>query len=824
MKLKNILSSLAALAFLLLVQACDKPFEFDRPLAVSSRAVTLSEKAGSTHVMVYSNGPWTASFTEPVKWASLDQTSGEGINDVVFSYSANYSVSRQVGIVFTSGAVRDTVMMTQKGLITEASFLFDNSSLTLLRSEATVRKSFSSNLKYGLESIRSTVTYAEELADGDEEPVADFEKWISDVKVEKKAVSFKVSENKGELPRVAYIRFEVFDPAQSDGIPVNATLVVTQTTGDPELVFASAAEEVEGIAGEVLFATLSNNIWPYNDQIVFECEADWVSGIRLTSEGLILKVSRNDGTDVRSTDIRISFTDALGNKVEAIVRLTQVAYPLELTMENLRGMLSSDGSKVIDDFVYMDGYVVSDCTSPNIVSSPQTGQFMFDREYNYRVAYMQTKDGRYGIKLVFNDSEAAAIPRFSKLRLLVQGLTLTRVSDPVRYELSGITADNVIETQAGDMTSVAVKAKSLSELCDDDIYTYVNIPDMEVFCKDGAYANATDGYSLKDEVNPYSGTDKAPRWDVAPLLCTDINGNAAYMLTNAACTWRRGPKDLAFNTLLPQGSGTFKAIVVHEEQPSFRYGDLGRYQLRYMTPDDLAFNDPAFSNTIVEWNWNDRKADILPEIGNGSINVYSATVAAASDFNNTYNGRSGDGGNGGMTSNQKGLVANGGIKFTNSWWDFGNDTGRYFDISFSTAGISGNNLVFGIVWNHGAMGNTTLDSPAHWKLLYSVDGGASFKDVPDCEIIKNRSITWWTTTSQDSCPGFKDHLRRLPADCFGRDNVVLRLQVADKVTDINPNPKAVSDDSYLNFLGIEKGTLTDKQTEIRIGTITVRYN
>ena len=638
MKLKNILSSLAALAFLLLVQACDKPFEFDRPLAVSSRAVTLSEKAGSTHVMVYSNGPWTASFTEPVKWASLDQTSGEGINDVVFSYSANYSVSRQVGIVFTSGAVRDTVMMTQKGLITEASFLFDNSSLTLLRSEATVRKSFSSNLKYGLESIRSTVTYAEELADGDEEPVADFEKWISDVKVEKKAVSFKVSENKGELPRVAYIRFEVFDPAQSDGIPVNATLVVTQTTGDPELVFASAAEEVEGIAGEVLFATLSNNIWPYNDQIVFECEADWVSGIRLTSEGLVLKVSRNDGTDVRSTDIRISFTDALGNKVEAIVRLTQVAYPLELTMENLRGMLSSDGSKVIDDFVYMDGYVVSDCTSPNIVSSPQTGQFMFDREYNYRVAYMQTKDGRYGIKLVFNDSEAAAIPRFSKLRLLVQGLTLTRVSDPVRYELSGITADNVIETQAGDMTSVAVKAKSLSELCDDDIYTYVNIPDMEVFCKDGAYANATDGYSLKDEVNPYSGTGKAPRWDVAPLLCTDINGNAAYMLTNAACTWRRGPKDLAFNTLLPQGSGTFKAIVVHEEQPSFRYGDLGRYQLRYMTPDDLAFNDPAFSNTIVEWNWNDRKADILPEIGNGSMNVYSATVAAASDFNNTYNG------------------------------------------------------------------------------------------------------------------------------------------------------------------------------------------
>lgn len=32
-------------------------------------------------------------------------------------------------------------------------------------------------------------------------------------------------------------------------------------------------------------------------------------------------------------------------------------------------------------------------------------------------------------------------------------------------------------------------------------------------CKDGAYTNCTDGYSLKDDVNPIGAT--APRWDVA---------------------------------------------------------------------------------------------------------------------------------------------------------------------------------------------------------------------------------------------------------------------------------------------------------------------
>ena len=170
-------------------------------------------------------------------------------------------------------------------------------------------------------------------------------------------------------------------------------------------------------------------------------------------------------------------------------------------------------------------------------------------------------------------------------------------------------------------------------------------------------------------------------------------------------------------------------------------------------------------------------------------------------------------------------MANGGITFTQQWWDFDADKGKYFDISFSTQGISGSNMVFGIVWGHGSMSNTTLSGPAHWNLLYSVDGGTTFQAVPDSPIIKKRSITWWSTTSQDSTPGFTEHLRKLPADCFGREKVVLRLQVADKVTDIDP--KATSS-NYLTALGIEKGTLTPSvaagNSQARIGTITVRYN
>ena len=791
---------------------------------MSSRAVTLDAAAGSTHVMVYSNGPWTASLTEPVKWAALDKLSGEGINDVEFTYSANYAVSRQVGIVFTSAGQRDTVMMTQKGSITEASFIFDNASINLLRSSATVNNPISTNLQYGLDNVRPTIVYSEEMVEEGEEVPTGFEKWISELKVTRRNVSFQVAEHKGDLPRVAYINFEVFDPNKS-GAPVTATLIVTQTSADPQLVFESDAMIIGGNEGPQICSTTVNNLWPYADQIKVENEADWIKNVKLTKDGVTFDVLENEGEQARTAQLSFSFTDELGNQASSSFTVNQGILPREITFGDLRNLVTNPSDEVtVDLYRYIDGYVVSDYKSPNVISSPQIKQFGFDREYGSKVVYLESLDGQYGFQLIFDDPKDAKIARYSKVRILVEGLKLSMEANPDRYFISGITSDAILETESGSRRNLPEKIKKISELTDADIFTYVTIPDMEIMAKDGAYTNATDGYSFKDAANPFSGTSSAPRWDVAPLLCTDKYGDAVFMLTNSACTWRRIEKDLAFNKVVPQGSGNFNAIVVHDTQVQVRYGNLGRYQLRYMDPEDLAFDNEKFSKTIVEWNWNNRVADLNPEVGKGSFILNGATSSAAADFNNTYNGRSGDGGNGGATSNQKGLVANGGIKLMNKWWDFSNNTGRYIDFSFSTSGINGNNMVFGIVWGHGAMGNTTLDSPSNWKLLYSVDGGASFKDVPDCDIIKNRSIVWWTTTSQDSCPGFTEHLRKLPTECFGKESVVVRLQVADKVCDKNPSPKAVSDNSYLGFLGVEKATLTDKSTEIRIGTVTVRYN
>ena len=52
------------LTAVLTIVGCNKTFEMDLPLAVSSRVIDLTKDAGTTHIMIYADGDWTAKFTE----------------------------------------------------------------------------------------------------------------------------------------------------------------------------------------------------------------------------------------------------------------------------------------------------------------------------------------------------------------------------------------------------------------------------------------------------------------------------------------------------------------------------------------------------------------------------------------------------------------------------------------------------------------------------------------------------------------------------------------------------------------------------------------
>lgn len=849
---------IAMLAFTSVVTTgCQKDFELDLPLAVSSRELSLTKDAGSTHVLVYSNGEWTARFTRNVKWASLNKQQGYGNHEIIFTYAANYGVSRKIGVVLQKGDLADTVMFTQAGAISEPSLAFNKSTVSLLKAPSPVFAPISTNLRYCIDDLEATVTYYDEnglanepvpvvtRAEGDEtegEGTGEGEEggeeegpqaipvdpWISNVSISYEGVSFEVLENATGFPRQADLTIFITD---AQDVVTRATLSILQGIADPVFSLDSESGTYEGYAQSCVVPATSNNLVPYADQFVYEIAydvpveegAEWILNPTITDEGLQFVLAMNEGDANRTATINLSYTDGLGNAVASHFSVTQKPYPAAADFATIRALTPGE----INLQQYIEGYVVSDPTSKNIISSPQTGQFAFDRTLNDKTAYIESTDGRYGFCLQFATEEDNTLERFSKVKIAVAGLTLEKNVDPEYYTLTGLTAANILETAAADEFKVPTKTKNIAELTDDDIFTLVSIPNLEILQKDGAYTNCTDGYSLKDDINPIGAT--APRWDVAPLKMYDRDGNTINMLTNAAVPWRRysSGHDLEFYSVVPQGSGTFRGIVVADDVINVRYGNVGRYQLRAMTEEEIDLNDEPFAKTIVEWNWNDRTVDLVPEIGSGEINRYNATQAGASDFNNVVCS-----GTAGAAKDQKGLVPNGGIRFDNTWWDFNNNVGKYFDISFSTAGISGNTMLFGIVWGAGDMGGTNIKAPSNWNLLYSVDGGESFQAVPNCDPIKLRCIVWWTTTPVDCAPGFTEHVRMLPADCFGKDKVVLRLQAASTVTNLDPK----SDSSnYQTALCVEKGTITEsdpesdpekakEQQQVRIGTITVRYN
>ncbi len=784
--------AVALVSATLVCAGCDRPFELDLPLAVNSREIDLEETTGSTHILVFSDGKWNVKFTETADWASLDRLEGDGNSEIVLSYAANFGLPRRLKIALSRNDLADTIVVNQSGALSEPSLAWPVDTLFLSKDAGLADMEISSNLYYSLQNVSYEIKYPE-----------DEHNWISDVVFDGRTLSASIDGNVAADARSATIDFSVLvvGNSKTDDKTEVFSLPVVQTGADA-YVTLSQTEMLNGVESSISIEA-PNNIWAYKDKISYSVEysggnadEEWISEIVLTGKTLDFNVSDNMSGDMRQAVVKVSYD----GQVVAELPVIQDVYPVVIPFSQLRGYAQGE----ISTREFIEGYVISENGSENICQNVQTAQFKFDFTTNKKSAVIESLDGKYGFMLKFDSAEDNTLQRYSKVRINLHGLTLAKQDSPECYTISGVTAGSIVSADEPNIDAVPAKLLSVADLTDNDIYTLVTLQNIEIVYKDGCYTNCTDGYSVKTDFN-IAGSSSAPRWDVAPLLLMDNRGETISMLTNAMVPWRRNGKGV------PQGSGTYKGIVVAEEL--LRYGDVGRYQIRPMVESDIALNDDAFSHTLVEWNWNDAVKDLKPEIGEGSIT--GVTVDLAQDYNalipnnvatsRTDAAASGTGG--------KGCVNNQAAYFTATW-----TVGATFDVSFSTSGVTGNNMQFGFVWGHGKQNNTTLNTPSHWKLLYSIDGGSSFKEfVP---LVQNRSLVWWTTTSPDSAPGYTEHLFNLPNECFDKESVIVRFEVADNVCDIDP--KATSS-NWRTARGIAKGTFTSTTNPLRFGTITVRY-
>lgn len=785
------------LTAVLTVVGCNKTFEMDLPLAVSSRVIDLTKDAGTTHIMIFADGDWTAKFTETTEWASLDRLNGNGNSEVVLSFSANYGLSRRLAIALAKSELRDTIFVNQEGMLSEPSLVWPCDSVGLCKNAGNATLKMKTNLYYSLQNIETAVEYKGEATD-----------WLSDVTFDGRLMKFAFTENSSAERRRANISVKVAVPGNSSTEDKTETfnVVVSQSSDEPALEIA-AVETLAGMKAQAVVETPVNSVWAYADNLKFTVdytpevapEEGWITNLALTPTALTFDIDDNMSGDDRSAVIKVFFNGEL----IAEKTVNQDVYPVIVDFAKLRTYPLGEELTARE---FIDGYVVSDNTSANVCLNPQTKQFKFDLNESKRTMMFESLDGKYGFAIKYKKLAQNTLPRYSKVRISLKGLTLSKNNDPEYYTITGMTEDHVASVEEPNPDAVPMKRKNVSELTDADIYTLVSLKDMEVVFKDGSYTNCTDGYSILSDFNTAGG--KSPRWDVAPLLLTDKYGQTISMLTNSMVPWRRDGEGVA------QGSGDFKGIIVAETL--IRYGDRGRYQIRPMVKNDIALTDAPFSKTIVEWNWNDAKEDLIPEIGEGNISGvsvklssdYNALICANDPASRTKPAANNVGGKG-VVNNQCGDL------YSLTEWK----VGASFDVDFSTNGISGSNLQIGFVWGKGKGGNTNIEVPSHWKLLYSVDDGDTFKEfVP---MVKNRPIVWWNNTPVDVTPGYTDHMFQLPQECFGKEKVIVRFQVADNVCDIDPKSNSTN---WATALSTEQGTFTTSKNPIRFGSLTVRYN
>lgn len=805
---------LAALFCCLALGSCQKDYSIIDDLGVLQHTLNVSSAPGFTHITVYADGDWTLSLDKHVDWASLNKMSGSGLGDFRLSWAGNFGVARDVSVIIDSGDKEEIIHVIQAGAITSPYMNLGVSRVVLPSGERNFEISMTTNLGFCLDEFNAKAVYygadgavPDTLEVGSESAKA----WISAYKVESDKVSFSALANADGKDRIADIIYYMRDAA---GQETRATVSVTQSSSGP--VFDLGESEVSYYANSNTYTVAAgdNNIWSLPETAV-STDVPWISAMAVTEEGLSFAAEENSSGAARSGNITVT---SLGLTSPVVLTVSQAPHKL-LSFEDLRERVPG----IINSTDKLEGIIVSDPSSPNLCSSVQTGQFAFDRSENYRTAYLESTDGRYGFCLKFNRIEDNIYARGTRILITLGGVNLSRETSPIRYTLSGLTPEKieVLEENA----EIPLKERAISQLSDTDIFTWVSVQNVEILNKDGSYTNVSEGYTLQDKYNPLGAV--LPRVDVAPLMCTDPEGSSIFMLTNCAAPWRRSldfDDDMAFFNYLPQGAGTLNGVLVSDDAATVRWGSLGKYQIRPMQASDIDLNHEGdrFSNIICEWTWDslDEKA-LSPDEGKGTLRTYEAGRDFGCDYNNPYLPQEDVPSGGDAKSNLKGLVSKGALELINFWWNFETDEGRYFDVEFITTGLSGTNLVFGITWGHGLGNTSSIYAPSNWNVLYSTDG-TTFTKIGS---IKQRYCAWWTTTSQDATPGFTEHLVKLPGSCFNQGKVIVRVQAADRTTDMIPSTSATT---WQNALGVERGIITSSMKKesgcVRIGAITVRYN
>jgi len=365
--------------------------------------------------------------------------------------------------------------------------------------------------------------------------------------------------------------------------------------------------------------------------------ATWIDKINITDaveESAEMEISMGANPDAeapRAASVNFSFVDGWGDKVSLLVNVLQKS-----ANNTLGKILSFDEfidkyatGKPVNDYVILEGIVVSNKAGRNAGADEQKTTSAVDYSISERTVYLEAEDGHRGVSILTATADDNVFDQFDKIQILMHGTVANLKEEPLRCDITGVTKTMVTSRLPGNKSSVPEKAMYIRDLTDNDVYTYVTLKDVEFPVRKGSLVPVNDGYTVATNAN---------RFTQYPRLLRDINGNDIYLTTNAICRYRSD------GTRLPYGSGNISGVVVHDAFPRMDWrdgtdiievnddptlGNIGRYQLRHQTKDDVwgqmkdNFED-GFSKLLTEYRYwvpNEADSTMRPSYGkNGWMN------------------------------------------------------------------------------------------------------------------------------------------------------------------------------------------------------------
>jgi hypothetical protein len=596
-----------------------------------------------------------------------------------------------------------------------------------------------------------------------------------------------VTDNADKLPRM--MKLIVRSKGKTDTIQLQQRGLVPAI-----LINDTTAQSIAN--GGILKTPITTNVPLDKMEVSYQYDAtgqvNWISQLQITDGYLYFKVDTNKTTAERTAFLRLSYLDALGTTVKDSIRVKQylgISYK-DAVAKDFAYVKQTLAAGLVDENIYVEGIVVSDKGHPNIAKNQNSAanKHNLDKTDNAISVYVQSPDGKSGLYFKTKTPGENIFNFNDRVKIWLKGTTLTKLSNPGRAVISGVTVTNIMQKD-GQSAALLPREKYMNELTDEDLYTYVKLKDVELSIPFGAFTNINEGYTA--------------RMDCYPASIRDIRGNSMYMLTNLDVPYRRD------GNAVPQGSGSITGIIVSETYERYG-GNIGKYAIRHLKRSDIdlkADRNNGFSKVLVEWSRfkNEYAATptqtanpLTPDIGEGKI---TQSAKPAMDFTanglyttTDYNGLIQE------TATVKGAITNGGWGSKN-WWNTTTNKGEYWEIAVSTAGLSqpislqiDGNVDIGGPRNFVVEWSDKNDATAVWSQVSTF----TFEDVAN-----------FSNTLLTQVAGYKALNFQFPQAASGLANLYIRLRVADKNTGTTTSPTG--------------GTLT-AATACRLVHVSIKYN